>query len=138
VLACVLEDGRIGEVMRVRPGVTACLLCAREQLAASGRINPEPSLDLGYGQGHRHLAMTAVGGDLDIVGRLAARTVVSTLLEGEGFLGERLPNDHGVIGLRPALDREPEGPFDVERCLQVTWHSLGQPSPDCPSCTGAA
>ena len=137
VLACVLEQGRIGEVMRVRPGVTACLLCAREQLAASGRINPEPSLDLGYGQGHRHLAMTAVGGDLDVVGRLAARAVVSTLLEGEGFLGERLPNDHGVIGLRPALDREPEEPFDVERCLQVTWHSLGQPSPDCPSCAGA-
>ena len=136
VLACVLEDGRIGEVIRVRPGVTACLLCAREQLTASGRINPEPSLDLGYGEGNRHWAMTAVGGDLDIIGRLAARAAVSTLLEDEGFLAERLPDDHGVIGLRPALDREPEEPFDVQRCLQVSWHPLGKPSADCPSCGG--
>ena len=137
VLACVLEDGRLGEVLRVRPGVTACLLCSREQLTAGGRINPEPSLDLGYGEGHRHLAMTAVGGDLDIVGRLAARAVISTLLEDEGYLSERLPADHGVIGLRPAIDREPEDPFDVERNLQVSWHSLGQPLRDCPSCGGA-
>jgi molybdopterin-synthase adenylyltransferase len=134
VLACVLEDGRLGEVIRVRPGVTACLLCSREQLAEAGVLNPEPSLDLGYGEGHRHLPMTAVGGDLDIVGRLAARAVVSTLLEDAGFLGERLPGDHGVIGLRPALDWEPEEPFDVERSLAVKWHLLGTPSPDCPSC----
>jgi molybdopterin-synthase adenylyltransferase len=137
VLACVLEDGRLGEMIRVRPGITACLLCSREQLAASGRINPEPSLDLGYGEGHRHLAMAAVGGDLDVVGRLAARAVVSTLLEDEGYLSERLPGDHGVVGLRPAIDRDPEEPFDVERTLQVSWHSLGQPLGDCPSCGGA-
>ena len=134
VLACVLEDGRLGELIRVRPGRTACLLCAREQLAASGRINPEPALDRGYGTGSRHLAMTAVGGDLDIVGRLAARAVVATMLEQEGYLSERLPGDHGVIGLRPVIDREPEEPFDVERSLQISWHSLGTPSPGCPSC----
>jgi hypothetical protein len=132
----VLEDGRLGEVIRVRPGVTACLLCSREQLATDGVLNPEPSLDLGYGEGRRHLPMTAVGGDLDIVGRVAARAVVSTLFEDDGFLGERLPADHGVIGLRPALDWEPEEPFDVERTLAVTWHPLGPPSPDCPSCGG--
>jgi molybdopterin-synthase adenylyltransferase len=136
VLACVLENGRLGEVIRVRPGVTACLLCSREQLAERGVINPEPSLDLGYGEGHRHLPMTAVGGDLEIVGRLAARAVVSTLLEDAGFLGERLPGDHGVVGLRPALGWEPEPPFDVECSLTVNWHSLGAPSPDCPSCGG--
>jgi molybdopterin/thiamine biosynthesis adenylyltransferase len=134
VLACVLEDGRLGEVIRVRPGVTACLLCSREQLAKQNVLNPEPSLDLGYGEGQRHLPMTAVGGDLDIVGKLAARAAVSTLLEDGGYLGERLPGDHGVIGLRPALDWEPEEPFDVECCLAVTWHPLGTPSPDCPSC----
>jgi hypothetical protein len=134
VLACVLEDGRLGEVLRVRPGVTACLLCSREQLAAQGLLDPEPSLDLGYGGGHRHLAMTSVGGDLDIVGRFAARAVVSTLLEGAGFFGERLPGDHGVIGLRPAIDREPEQPFDVERSLEVRWQRLAEPSLDCPSC----
>ncbi len=78
--------------------------------------------------------MTAVGGDLDVVGRLAARVVLSTLLEQEGYLSERLPNNHCVIGLRPAIDREPEEPFDVERTLQISWHPLGAPSSDCPSC----
>jgi molybdopterin/thiamine biosynthesis adenylyltransferase len=136
VLACVLEDGGIGEVMRVRPGITACLLCSREQLAERGVVDPEPTLDLGYGTGFRHHSMTAVGGDLDIVGKLAARAVVSTLLEGAGFLSERLPSDHAVIGLRPPLDRDPEAPFDVERTLQISWHPLGSPAPDCPSCGG--
>lgn len=138
VFACVLENGRLGEVIRVHPGVTACLLCSREQLAERGVLNPEPSLDPGYGELHRHLPMTAVGGDLDIVGRLAARAVVSTLLEGAGFLSERLPGGHSVIGLRPALDWESEEPFDVERSLAVKWHSLGAPSLDCPSCGGCA
>lgn len=136
VFACVLEDGRIGEVIRVRPGVTACLLCAREQLAADGGIDPEPSIDLGYGQGHRHRAMTAVGGDLDLVGRLAARAVASTMLEDAGYLSERLPNDHAVVGLRPAIDRQAEPPFDVSRSLQIAWQQLAPPLPGCPSCGG--
>jgi molybdopterin/thiamine biosynthesis adenylyltransferase len=136
VLACVLEGGGIGEVIRVRPGITACLLCSREQLAERGVVDPEPTLDLGYGTGLRHHPMTAVGGDLDIVGKLAARAVVSTLLEGAGFLIERLPADHAVIGLRPPLDRQPEAPFDVERTLQISWHSLGSPAEECLSCGG--
>lgn len=136
VLACVLEDGGIGEVIRVRPGITACLLCSREQLAERGVIDPEPTLDLGYGTGVRHHPMTAVGGDLDIVGKFAARAVVSTLLERAGFLTERLPSDHAVIGLRPPLDRQPEPPFDVERTLEISWHALGAPASDCLSCGG--
>jgi hypothetical protein len=136
VLACVLEHGRIGEVIRVRPGATACLMCGREQLAAGGSIDPEPSIDLGYGDGHRHRAMTAVGGDLDLVGRLAARAVVSTLLEDAGFRSEKLPDDHAVIGLRPAIDPPVEPPFDPTRSLQIAWHPLPPPLPDCPSCGG--
>lgn len=137
VFACVLEDGAIGEVIRVRPGITACLFCSREQLVERGVIDPEPTLDVGYGTGFRHLPMTAVGGDLDIVGKLAARATVSTLLERTGFLAERLPSDHAVIGLRPPIDRLPEPPFDVERTLQLTWHALGTPGPNCPSCGSA-
>jgi molybdopterin/thiamine biosynthesis adenylyltransferase len=134
ILACVLEDGAIGEVLCVRPGVTACLLCARERLRDAGIVDPEPSLDSGYGTGFRHLPMTAVGGDLDLIGKLAARAMVSTLLIAAGYLRERLPGEHAVIGLRPHLDREPEAPFDVERTLEVSWHSLGEPKSDCPSC----
>ena len=132
--ACVLEDGAIGEVICVRPGATACLLCARERLREAGVVDPEPTLDLGYGTGFRHMPMTAVGGDLDLVGKFAARAVVSTLLLDAGYLRERLPGAHAVLGLRPHLDREPEVPFDVERTLDVSWHSLGERKPDCPSC----
>jgi ThiF family len=138
VFACVLEDGGIGEVMRVKPRVTACLYCSREQLASKGVLDPEPLLDGGYGTGFPHLPMTAVGGDLDLIGKLAARAVASTLLESQGFLPERLPGDHAVIGLRPSLDREPQAPFDVERTLQVSWHPLDKPLADCPSCGEAA
>ncbi len=133
-LACVLEDGAIGEVICVRPGVTACLLCARERLRDSGVVDPEPMLDHGYGTGFRHLPMTAVGGDLDLVGKFAARALVSTLLVAAGYLRERLPGEHAVLGLRPQLDREPEAPFEVERALEISWHPLGNPKGDCPSC----
>jgi molybdopterin/thiamine biosynthesis adenylyltransferase len=136
VLACVLEEGGFGEVLCVRPGVTACLACSREKLVESGVVDPEPTLDLGYGTGLRHLPMTAVGGDLDLVGRFAARAVVSTLLVGQGYMQERFPAAHAVLGLRPSLDREPEAPFDVERSLAVVWHLLGAPKDDCPSCGG--
>jgi molybdopterin-synthase adenylyltransferase len=137
VFACVLEDGALGEVIRVRPRLTACLYCSREQLTEEGVIDPEPLLDRGYGTGYRHLPMTAVGGDLDLIGKFAARTVASTLLEAQGFLHERLPGDHAVFGLRPSLDREPQAPFDVERTLELRWHVLRPPSPGCPSCGSA-
>jgi molybdopterin-synthase adenylyltransferase len=99
-------------------------------------VDPEPALDLGYGTGFRHLAMTAVGGDLDLVGKFAARAVVSTLLTTQGYMQERLPAEHAVLGLRPTLDRESQVPFDVERSLAVVWHPLGVPKADCPSCGG--
>jgi molybdopterin-synthase adenylyltransferase len=136
VFACVLEDGRIGEIIRARPGITACLLCSREHLALDGAIDPEPSIDRGYGVGHRHRPMTAVGGDLDLVGRIAARAVVSTLLEAAGYLAERLPNDHAVLGLRPALDHPAAPPFDPDRTLQISWSGLGDALRSCPACGG--
>jgi molybdopterin/thiamine biosynthesis adenylyltransferase len=137
VLACVLEDGGFGELICVRPRVTACLACSREKLVDAGVVDPEPTLDAGYETGVLHLPMTAVGGDLDLVGKFAARAVVSTLLAAQGYMQERLPTEHAVLGLRPSLDREPEAPFDVERSLSVVWHPLGAPKVDCPSCGGA-
>jgi molybdopterin/thiamine biosynthesis adenylyltransferase len=134
VFACVLDDGAIGEIIRVVPGRTACLLCSREELTRRGALDPEPTLDRGYGTGSRHLPMTAVGGDLDLVGRLAARVVVSTLLEAEGYLPHRIPGDHAIVGLR-ASPEPLKAPFDVARVGQVAWHDLPRPAPDCPSCT---
>jgi hypothetical protein len=81
VLACVLEDGGLGEVLRLRPWKDrGCLVCQRQSLATAGAIDPEPNLDAGYGTGIRHRPMTAVGGDLHLVGQLAAKVAVATLL----------------------------------------------------------
>lgn len=132
VFACVLENGGIGEILRVLPHRTACLLCSREQLLEAGAMDPEPRLDRGYAEGGGHLPMTAVGGDLDLVGRLAARAAISTLLVQDGYALERLPGDHAIIGLRPPLDLAP--PFDVNRTGEISWRPLGPPTPNCPSC----
>jgi hypothetical protein len=50
VVACVLEDGGLGEILRLRPWKDCgCLVCQRQTLAATGGLDPEPTLDAGYG-----------------------------------------------------------------------------------------
>jgi molybdopterin-synthase adenylyltransferase len=132
VFACVLEEGGIGEILRVRPGISACLTCQREALVEAGSFDPEPGLDLGYGTGSRHFPMTAVGGDLDLVGKLAAKAAVATLLERYGHIEQWLPGDHAVIGLQPPPDMP--DPFDVDRAGEIKWSQTGRPRPGCPSC----
>jgi hypothetical protein len=132
VLACVLEDGAIGEVLRLRPG-TGCLLCHRTRLVEDGAFDPEPRLDRGYGAGTRHLPMTAVPGDLALVADLAAKATVATILERAGHHDQRLPGDHAVVGLRPVPDLP--APFDVERAGDVRWAAVGPSRKGCPTCT---
>lgn len=133
VLACVLEDGAVGEVLRVRPGSgSGCLLCHRAELQAAGRLDPEPEFDLPYGTGLQHRPMTAVGGDLALVGEFAAKAAVATLLEARGHHDQRLPAEHAVLGLRPVPGLTP--PFDVTRAGEVRWSPVGPPRPTCPTC----
>ena len=135
VFACVLADGAFGEILRIRSPQTGCLLCARTELVARGAMNPEPGLDRGYGEGTRHLPMTAVGGDLGLVGQLAAKASVATLLEEFGYREQRLAGDQAIIGLQPKP--EMAAPFDLERAGEVRWRELPPPRPECPTC-GAA
>ena len=132
ILACVLEDGAFGEILRIRPARTGCLLCARERLREEGGMDPEPGLDRGYGAGTRHLPMTAVGGDLSLVGHIAAKATVATVLEDLGFREEKLSGDHAIIGLRPKPHLEP--PFDIHHAGEVRWRELPPPRDDCPTC----
>ena len=132
VFACVLANGGFGEVLRIRPPRTGCLLCARAELLQSGAMNPEPSLDRGYGEGTRHLPMTAVGGDLGLVGQLAAKASVATLLADLGYREQRLPGDHAILGLQPKPNVA--APFDLERAGELRWRDLPPPRPDCPTC----
>jgi molybdopterin/thiamine biosynthesis adenylyltransferase len=133
VFACVLEDGAFGEVIRVEPNRTGCLLCARAALRESGGIDPEPALDRGYGTGTRHLPMTAVTTDLGLVGDVAAKAALATLLEPRGFHDQRLAGDHAILSLRPKPGRA--APFDIERAGEIRWHPLPRSRPDCPSCS---
>lgn len=131
VLACVLENGAVGEVIRVRPG-RGCLLCHRADLVNRGTLDPEPAMDRGYGEGTRHLPMTAIGGDLRLVADVAAKAAVGTLLERKGHFAQRLPDDVFTIGLRPVPGLGE--PFDLERSCATRWSSLPTARPECPTC----
>lgn len=136
ILACVLEDGGIGEVLRLRSWRDrACLVCQRQALRAAGGIDPEPRLDAGYGTGTRHRPMTAVGADLHLVGQLAAKTAVATLLEGGGHPDQRLPADHALLALRPQPGWA--APFDLQGAGELRWLPATAPLAGCPSCEAA-
>jgi molybdopterin-synthase adenylyltransferase len=136
VLACVLDNGSYSEVIRVVPGRTACLWCYRQTQIAAGGFNPEPSLDRGYGEGTRHLPMTAVTGDLMLVGNAAAKVAVATVLERYGRRDQRLPGDLCITGLQPNPSRR--APFDIQRAGESRWHDIGGPGTDCPTCQPTA
>ena len=61
--------------------------------------------------------MTAVGGDLALIGSIGAKVAVATLLEGRGFREAALPGDHLTVALRPTPDIA--APFDLERTLEA-------------------
>lgn len=134
VLACVLEDGEIGEVIRFRTDpAQGCLVCHRRHLHENNLLDLEANLDAGYGTGSIHRPMTAVRGDLNMVGGLAAKVAISSLLERAGYAEQQLPGSHAVIGLRPAPGLAT--PFNVKRAGEVVWHNIGKPYEDCPTCT---
>jgi hypothetical protein len=134
VLACVLDDGAVGEILRLRRGPKfGCLLCQRAALQAQGGMDPEASQELDYGTGNAHKPMTAVGPDLWLIGELTAKIAVSTLLEAKHGYGEhRLPGEHAVISLRTANGLA--APFDLPDTTSIRWGQVPPPRPDCPTC----
>ncbi|MEU6449798.1 ThiF family adenylyltransferase [Streptomyces sp. NPDC046979] len=133
VLACVLNDGALGEIMRLRPRPGhGCLTCRRQHLIESGGIDPEPALDAGYGTGTPHRPMTAVGPDLHLVAHLAAKTAVASILERAGHPDQRLPGEHALISLRRQPDWAP--PFDLARTTELRWLPASPPRNGCPTC----
>lgn len=133
VLACVLQDGALGEILRLRPWPQhGCLTCRRQTLAKAGSVDPERALDAGYGTGTRHRPMTAVGPDLHLVAHLAAKSAVATLLERAGHPDQRLPGEHALLGLRRQPGWAP--PFDLHRTAELRWLPATPPRPGCPTC----
>jgi molybdopterin/thiamine biosynthesis adenylyltransferase len=135
ILACVLLDGAVGEVIRLRPWTGhGCLLCKRQKLIDDGVLDPEPYLDRPYGTGDRHLPMTAVGTDLVLVGQLAAKVAIATVLEAYGHHDQLIHGECAMIGLRPeGKTAEVGAPFDLV-CGEVRWRPADPPTPDCPTC----
>lgn len=134
VLTCVLDDGGIGEILRLRPGPAfGCLLCHRADLAAKGAIDPEADQELAYGTGLVHKPMTAIPTDLHMLGALTAKIAGTTLLEAKHGEPQHLPGDHAVLGLRANLGLQE--PYNVEHVGEVAWHPLPPPRDDCYTCT---
>jgi molybdopterin/thiamine biosynthesis adenylyltransferase len=155
VLGCVLSFGAYGEVLRLIPGKTGCLECNRRALADS--LNLEYDLEansleeritgrdhgehIGVSRRLGHYAFdpkvintTAVSGDLHLVGALAAKVVVATLLTKVGYREQRLAGNHALLGLRPPLDPAPP-PFDrVDRVAMTIWLPTAAPDWECPTC----
>lgn len=133
VLACVLADGRYGELLRLRPfPEIGCLECQRRALHAADRMNPESTLDRGYGEGTRHNPMTAVGADLHLVGSLAAKSAVATVLSRLGHIDQILEDDNAVISLRPEAGWA--NPFESTRAMSINWYPPAAPYADCVAC----
>ncbi|MEU3626007.1 hypothetical protein BS329_30615 [Amycolatopsis coloradensis] len=134
VLACVLADGGVGEIIRLRPFPDhGCLLCRRQALIDDGTLDPEPALEAGYGTGTLHQPMTAVGSDLSLVGDLAAKITTATALETAGHYAHRLPGEQLTIALQAR--RGWTGPFDLGYTGNARWASaIAPPREDCPTC----
>ena len=133
ILTSVLEDGAFGEVLRLRRAPDeGCLLCRRAHLYGTGRMDPERALERGYGDGDPHRPMTAVGSDLHLMGALAAKVTIASLLQRHGHNDQRLPGEQAVVALRPQPDFK--APFDLNRATQVQWHPATPPRPDCVTC----
>ena len=136
VLACVLDDGAYGELIRIRPGpLFGCLLCQRADLADNGGIDAEAIQETPYAAntGNHHRPMTAVGPDLHLVGTLAAKVAVATLLQAKGDATQVLPGENAVISLRPS--RDIAAPFDLTEAGQIQWHPAALPRPECFTCS---
>jgi hypothetical protein len=133
VLACVLDDGGIGEIIRLRPWADhGCLLCRRQALLDANVLDPEPALEAAYGTGTSHRPMTAVGSDLLLMGDLAAKITVATALEAAGYFEHRLPGEQLTFGLQ--VRRGWTGPFDLGFTGQIRWTPAPPPRPGCFTC----
>jgi molybdopterin/thiamine biosynthesis adenylyltransferase len=133
VLACVQGAGAYGEVLRLIPGRTGCLVCNRDALKHA--LEPEPlGFDLDYDlPGETGHPMTAVTGDLGLVADLAAKATVATLLQALGDRSQKLAGEMCLIALRPQPDF-PE-PFNtLTEAGQVLWTATAAAREECPTC----
>jgi molybdopterin/thiamine biosynthesis adenylyltransferase len=130
VIAGILEDGRIGEVLRVVPYQLPCYECVRMQLGTvlavpeSEERAPTPYV----GSEEAPLHGTALRSDIALVASLATRVALHELAP-EHF--PELPASYVVWG-READDSRPD-PFRFSSAFSTNYVRLGRRK-DCPLC----
>ena len=146
VMACTFRNARIGEILRVLPGETACYECTRIALRQAGALEPaeEGGEDTGaarvpYGLGEPGPAEAAetvnqgTRSDVAMVSALQSRVAISTLLGGAAEAG-RLPSDYLAWG--GSAETELSGPFNFERPFSTNWVHIARRE-ECPVCPAA-
>jgi hypothetical protein len=130
VLAAILDAGRIGEVILVRPHETACYECIR--LSLGGTMEVPESGDRSttpYLGGEENDLQTAVQRfDIGFVSSIATRVALQ-VLDSDRY--QRLPADYLVWG-RERL-QEYANPFTFEYPLSLNFVRVHKHS-DCPAC----
>lgn len=140
VMACTFQNAGIGEIIRVRPGESACYECTRLALTKAGALQALPDAEeagshIPYGRETEHSeGAQAINqgsrADVAIVAALQSRVAISTLLTGEAA-ADPLPSDYLTWGGRVVTDLS--GPFNFERPFSTTWVHL-ELQDTCPVC----
>lgn len=133
VIAGILDQGRIGEVLHYDPGKTACYECVRLELgAALEQPSAEGRPQIPYVGGEAEdLQSGAYRFDVSIVSGLATRIALHALAP-EHF--EALPTNYLVWGRERT---EYNAPFHFDVPLSVNYVPLAKRS-DCPVCGAPA
>jgi molybdopterin/thiamine biosynthesis adenylyltransferase len=129
VIAGILDDGRIGEVICCKPRSTACYECIRLELGAALKhpsSDTRPQIPYLGGEG-QDLQSGTYRFDISIVSGLATRVGLH-VLDPDTF--EALPTNYLVWG-REKTEYDP--PFRFEFPLSVNYINMPRRS-DCPVC----
>lgn len=142
VMAGTFESASIGEIIRVRPGESACYECTRLELSEAGVLQSltdteQSRIDVPYGRaaepGQEAQAINQGSrADVAMVAALQSRVVISTLLSAEPTASASpLPTDYLTWGVRRTTDLA--GPFNFELPFSTNWVHLERQDM-CPVC----
>jgi len=136
IFAGTFDNARIGEIIRVLPGRTACYECTRRHLRDWGSLGSEPEAEedaIPYGP--QVSEATATGGgtrtDVFMVAALQAKTAMTMLLADDPTTSNILPHDYVAWGAVP--NRHFPEPFRFDYPFAAKYVTMPRWS-DCPVC----
>lgn len=140
IIAAAFQNASIGEIIRVRPGESACYECTRLVLSAAGSLQLLPDADesathIPYGRElepgeEARLVNQGSRADVAMVAALQSRVAITTLLSTE-MDDDPLPTDYLTWGMRKFTDLA--GPFNFEHPFSTNWVHLERQDA-CPVC----